>query len=346
MANQATILITGGAGFIGTALCEYILNQTDYKIINIDALTYAANLTCVQRFSKNDRYMHIELDIGNDITALLDVMEQEQPHYIIHLAAETHVDRSIENASCFIKSNIVGTFNMLEASLRFFETLSPERQKQFKFLHISTDEVFGSLGDNDEAFHELTRYDPRSPYSASKASADHLVRAWYHTHGLPILMTNCSNNYGPWQFPEKLVPVLIRSGYQQNPMPVYGEGLNIRDWLHVNDHAEALINVLEKGKIGESYNIGGKAEMRNIDLVHIICDILHELRPLQGGHSYRDLITFVADRKGHDYRYAMNISKIEQELGWSPSYNFSDGIRHTVKWYLENPEWLLGGNSQ
>lgn len=334
------ILITGGAGFIGTSLCKHILNNDAYVITNIDKLTYAADIDALKELKQNDRYNFHQINIC-DFTKLKDVFFQAKPDAVMHLAAESHVDRSIEGPGAFIQTNLIGTYNMLEVARAYYEDKKP---KAFKFHHISTDEVFGTLGD-EGAFTEETSYDPRSPYSASKAGSDHLVRAWHETYGLPVILTNCSNNYGPHQYPEKLIPVVIRQALMQQPIPVYGEGQNIRDWLYVEDHAEALMLVLDKGAVGESYNIGGDTELRNIDLVKTICGILDQKRPLEEGKSYSDFITFVEDRAGHDYRYAMDITKIKRDLGWSPRTEFSEGLSKTVDWYLDHKEFLFHEDS-
>lgn len=329
------ILTTGGAGFIGTSLCKYILAQTDHSIVNVDKLTYAADKAAVEALSSDDRYQFFQVDIC-DYFAFSNLVKTVKPHAIMHLAAESHVDRSIEGPGAFIQTNLIGTYNVLEAARDFYESAAPEN---FRFHHISTDEVYGTLGD-EGAFTEDTSYDPRSPYSASKAGSDHLVRAWHETYGLPVVITNCSNNYGPHQYPEKLIPVIIREALAGNPIPIYGQGLNIRDWLFVEDHAEALICVLEEGQIGESYNIGGETELRNIDLVEMVCEVLDMLVADSAHIPHKNLISFVEDRKGHDYRYAMDISKIKAELDWSPVTKFKDGILKTVQWYLDNPDFL------
>lgn len=335
---MSKILVTGGAGFIGTALCDFLLNETDHHIVNVDNLTYAANKICVGKFAANKRYKHIDANIC-DLAKVRDVFTAEQPDFVMHLAAESHVDRSIENPAVFVQTNVMGTFNMLQAGLEYYQGLDAKVRQDFRFHHVSTDEVYGSLYQDDGAFTEETPYDPRSPYSASKASSDHFVRAWFHTYDFPVVMTNCSNNYGPWQFPEKLIPVVIRQAYNRAPIPIYGKGENIRDWLYVTDHAEALYLVLMRGKIGESYNIGGNAEKQNIDLTKTICSIMDDVKPHTQPHE--TLISFVTDRKGHDFRYAMDISKISKELGWSPKYSFEQGIEKTVSWYIEHTDWLL-----
>ena len=331
------ILVTGGAGFIGTALCKYLLKSTSHSIVNIDKLTYAADRITLDTLTQNDRYKFHKADICDGVN-LASLIDEEQPDAIMHLAAESHVDRSIAGAAEFINTNLVGTYNLLEAARHYYE--GKGRPDSFRFLHVSTDEVYGSLGDDDPAFTETTPYDPHSPYSASKAGSDHLVRAWHDTYGLPVLITNCSNNYGPHQYPEKFIPVIIRQALAGKEVPVYGQGTNIRDWLYVEDHADALVTVLENGKPGESYNIGGNTELKNIDLAISLCRMLDELRPDSPHAPHENLIKFVVDRPGHDYRYAMDINKIERELGWSPATTWEDGIRQTVDWYLQNPIFL------
>lgn len=329
------ILVTGGAGFIGSAVCRYIINQTSDEVVNLDALTYAADLSTLDSISENDRYSFERADIRN--TEQLDtVFEKHKPDTVMHLAAESHVDRSIDGPAVFIETNIVGTYNMLQAARKYYESLGDYAREIFRFHHISTDEVYGSLGD-EGTFEEGDAYEPNSPYSASKASSDHLVRAWYETFGLPVVISNCSNNYGPYQFPEKLIPVLTLNALEGKKLPIYGKGENVRDWLHVEDHAEALYLILTKGRIGEKYNVGGAAEKRNIEIAKTVCAIMDELAPK--GYKHEELITFVADRPGHDHRYAINFSKIKKELGWSPKHNFETGLKDTVKWYLDNQEW-------
>jgi dTDP-glucose 4,6-dehydratase len=334
------ILITGGAGFIGSAVIRYMLDNTDFTIINVDKLTYAGNLDSLNEYSDNQRYRFVHADIVN-AAALDEVFIDHQPTVVMHLAAESHVDRSIEGPLEFINTNILGTFNLLEASRKYFSGLSSAAQKQFRFHHISTDEVYGDLGNEDNPFTEQNSYNPSSPYSASKAGSDHLVRAWYRTYGLPVIVTNCSNNYGPCHFPEKLIPHVILNALQGKSLPIYGDGLQVRDWLFVADHARALTKVMIEGKVGDTYNIGGDNEKSNIDVVEAICDLLEELAPNKpsGIASYRDLIKFVKDRPGHDVRYAIDASKIRRELGWQPEESFESGIRKTVIWYLENSRW-------
>ena len=337
------LLITGGAGFIGSAVIRHIIQNTEDEVVNVDKLTYAGNLESLMQVSDSERYAFEQVDICN--RAELDrVLSQHQPDAIMHLAAESHVDRSIDGPADFIETNIVGTYTLLEASRQYWQALECDKKANFRFHHISTDEVYGDLPHPDESdaakerlFTERTAYAPSSPYSASKASSDHLVRAWRRTYGLPTLVTNCSNNYGPYHFPEKLIPLMILNALEAKPLPVYGKGDQIRDWLYVEDHARALYKVVTEGQPGETYNIGGHNEKQNIDVVHTLCDILQELRPQQA--SYRDLITTVKDRPGHDRRYAIDASKIQKELGWVPQETFETGIRKTVQWYLNNLDW-------
>lgn len=337
------LLVTGGAGFIGSAVIRHIITNTQDEVVNLDKLTYAGNLESLAEVSDNQRYAFEQVDICNR-TEVDRVLAQHQPDAIMHLAAESHVDRSIDGPADFIETNIVGTYTLLEATRQYWQALEAEKKASFRFHHISTDEVYGDLphpSDTPNAeeylFTEQSAYAPSSPYSASKASSDHLVRAWQRTYGLPVLVTNCSNNYGPYHFPEKLIPLMILNALEGKPLPVYGKGDQIRDWLYVEDHARALYKVVTKGKIGETYNIGGHNEKQNIEVVHTLCDILQELRPQ--ANSYRDLITTVADRPGHDMRYAIDASKIQKELGWVPEETFETGIRKTVQWYLDNQEW-------
>jgi len=335
-------LITGGCGFIGSAVVRQMVNESNATVINVDKLTYAGNARSVAPVAKNKQYFFEHMDIC-DRQDLDSVFSRYQPHAIVHLAAETHVDRSIDAPADFLKTNVVGTYTLLEAACNYWSELPSERRDPFRFLHVSTDEVFGSLGTTGY-FREDSPYDPKSPYAASKASADHLVRAWHSTYGLPILISNCSNNYGPYQHPEKLIPHMIRKALREEPLPVYGTGENVRDWLYVEDHARALRLLLERGKPGETYNIGGNGERSNLDVVRIVCGILDDLRPRQGGRAYEDLITFVEDRPGHDFRYAIDCSKLRQEFDWRPEVNFEQGLLDTVLWYLENKEWMKETN--
>jgi len=338
--NTSKILVTGGCGFIGSAVIRSLINSTDYDVVNLDKLTYAGNLDSLRGIINTQRYSDERVDICDGQT-LARVFEQHQPTCIMHLAAESHVDRSIEGPADFIDTNITGTFNLLEAARKYFDSLNSAEQKQFRFHHISTDEVYGDLEGVDDLFTEQTPYSPSSPYSASKAASDHLVRAWGRTYGLPIIITNCSNNYGPYHFPEKLIPHVILNAIHGKPLPVYGNGLQIRDWLYVEDHAKALIKVVTEGNLGETYNIGGHNEKTNLEVVESICDLLEELAPKKpsGIGKYQDLITFVKDRPGHDARYAVDASKIERELGWVPEETFDSGLRKTVQWYLDNTAW-------
>ncbi|MDD5250746.1 MAG: dTDP-glucose 4,6-dehydratase [Rhodocyclaceae bacterium] len=335
---MSTIFVTGGAGFIGSALVRLLLADSDHVVVNIDKLTYAGNLESLADCADNERHIFSPTDIC-DRAALDALFAQHQPAGVIHLAAESHVDRSIHAAGDFIQTNFVGTFVLLEAARTYWNALPQAQRDSFRFHHVSTDEVFGSLGPTG-SFSETTAYDPRSPYSASKASSDHLVRAWQHTYGLPTLVTNCSNNYGPRQFPEKLVPLMILNAVAGKPLPIYGKGANVRDWLYVDDHARALRLVFERGQVGATYCIGGNAERTNIEVVDTLCAILEELSPRRGGGSYREQKTFVADRPGHDLRYAIDATKMRRELGWSPQENFATGLRKTVAWYLANADWV------
>ena len=334
------VLVTGGAGFIGSAVIRQLITNTSCIVGNIDKLTYAGNLDSLKTIESSSRYAFFQTDIC-DANALSKVIRSFQPDAIMHLAAESHVDRSIDGPSEFIQTNIVGTYTLLEAARQYWSSLDAEAKAAFRFHDISTDEVYGDLEGTDDLFTETTSYAPSSPYSASKASSDHLVRAWQRTFGLPTLVTNCSNNYGPYHFPEKLIPHVILNALAGKPLPVYGDGSQIRDWLYVEDHARALVEVVTKGKVGETYNIGGHNEKRNIEVVETICDLLEELAPNKpaGVTRYRDLITFVKDRPGHDLRYAIDASKIQAELGWVPEQTFETGIRQTVQWYLDNKQW-------
>ena len=331
------ILVTGGAGFIGSNFVQLALEQADVQVLNLDKLTYAGNLDSLQAAAGKPGYRFIQADIC-DAGAVEHAILEFQPQYIVHFAAESHVDRSIDGPGAFIQTNIVGTFTLLEAARKYWKELLPECKEAFRFLHVSTDEVYGSLGSTG-LFTEETPYAPNSPYSASKASSDHLVRAYHHTYGLPTLTTNCSNNYGPYQFPEKLIPLMILNALAGKPLPVYGDGMQVRDWLYVEDHCRAILTVLGQGKQGETYNIGGHNEMPNIRIVQNICALLDELRPRPDGKPYADQIAYVADRPGHDRRYAIDAVKIARELGWLPQETFDTGIRKTVKWYLENAVW-------
>ena len=329
------VMVTGGAGFVGSAVVRLLVGEIGVGVINVDALTYAGNLASVAPVADHPRYRFVRADI-RDGKGMADLLEAEQPDAVMHLAAESHVDRSIDGPATFIETNIVGTYVLLEAARTYWSSLPPARKDIFRFLHISTDEVYGSLG-RDGMFSETTPYAPNSPYSASKAASDHLVRAWHHTYGLPVLTTNCSNNYGPYHFPEKLIPLMILNGLEGKPLPVYGKGENVRDWLFVEDHARALWTVLTKGQVGAVYTVGGQAEHTNIDVVRRICALLDELAP--EAHPREALITFVADRPGHDARYAMDITRISGELGWRPQESFESGLRKTVMWYLTNRFW-------
>lgn len=332
------ILVTGGAGFIGSAVVRHLINNTQHEVINVDKLTYAGNLESLASISNSNRYNFEAVDICNS-KEIQRILKQYQPNSVMHLAAESHVDRSIDGPGEFIQTNIVGTYVLLEAARSYWQNLPTDNQ--FRFHHISTDEVYGDLGLTNDFFTEITSYSPSSPYSASKASSDHLVRAWQRTYGLPTLITNCSNNYGPYHFPEKLIPLIILNALEGKPLPVYGRGEQIRDWLYVEDHAKALTCVLENGAIGETYNIGGHNEQRNIDVVRKICALLDELAPAKSSNisSYAELISFVSDRPGHDIRYAIDAGKIKNELGWVPQETFDSGLRKTVIWYLENQAW-------
>lgn len=335
-----TLLVTGGAGFIGSALIRHLIASTDYRVVNVDALTYAGNLDSLASVADDPRYAFEHVDI-RDATAVQRVFETHAPAGVIHLAAESHVDRSIDGPRVFIETNVLGTYTLLEAARRYWRALAGDgRAAVFRFHHVSTDEVYGSLGETG-LFTETTPYQPNSPYSASKAASDHLVRAWHHTYGLPVVTTNCSNNYGPYHFPEKLIPLMILNALEGKPLPVYGNGRQIRDWLYVEDHARALLRVFEAGQVGEEYNIGGHNEQANIDVVRAICELLERFAPHKpaGVARYADLISYVQDRPGHDQRYAIDAGKIQRELGWVPQESFATGLEKTVRWYLDNPAW-------
>lgn len=331
------ILVTGGAGFIGSNLVRLLLAKTTHEVINVDALTYAGNLESLQDVEDHQRYTFIQGTIC-DSTLIANIFEQYQPGAVMHLAAESHVDRSIDGPAVFVETNIQGTFSLLEASLRYWRTLSAEKQGTFRFLHVSTDEVYGSLG-KEGYFTEETAYAPNSPYSASKAASDHLARAYFHTYGLPVLISNCSNNYGPYQFPEKLIPLMLLNALAGKNLPVYGDGSNVRDWLYVEDHCRGLLCVLEKGRLGEKYNIGGHNEKTNLEIIHEICRILDEIKPRSNGEKYANQIAFVQDRPGHDKRYAIDAGKMQRELSWAPVETFETGILKTIQWYLANESW-------
>lgn len=339
-----TILITGAAGFIGANFVLDWLAQSQEPVVNLDKLTYAGNLETLASVQGDDRHIFVQGDIGNN-ELVARLLAQHRPRAVINFAAESHVDRSIHSPDDFIQTNIVGSFRLLEAVRAYWGNLPAEDKAAFRLLHVSTDEVYGSLGAGDAAFTEQHRYEPNSPYSASKAASDHLVRAYHHTYGLPVLTTNCSNNYGPYHFPEKLIPLMIVNALAGKPLPVYGDGMQIRDWLYVKDHCSAIRRVLEAGKLGEVYNIGGWNEKPNIDIVNTICALLDELRPRADGASYNTQISYVKDRPGHDRRYAIDASKIERDLGWKPAETFDTGIRKTVQWYLANPEWVANVQS-
>jgi len=334
------IIVTGGAGFIGSAVVRHIIENTTDSVLNLDKLTYAGNLESLMSLEDNERYSFVKADIC-DRQALDNIFNDYQPDLVMHLAAESHVDRSIDGPAEFIETNIIGTYNILEAARQYWNQLDKTRKALFRFHHISTDEVYGDLEGTDSLFTETTSYEPSSPYSASKASSDHLVRAWLRTYGFPTIVTNCSNNYGPYHFPEKLIPLMILNALDGKPLPVYGDGMQIRDWLYVEDHAVALYTVVTKGEVGETYNIGGHNEKANIEVVKTICALLDELVPskINNISRYEELITYVTDRPGHDVRYAIDASKIERELGWKPAETFESGIRKTVEWYLNNKQW-------
>jgi len=335
-----TILVTGGAGFIGSALVRHLLAATDATVVNVDKLTYAGNLESLPGALGHPRHIFEQVDLC-DAPALRCVFTRHQPDAVLHLAAETHVDRSIDGPAAFVRTNVVGTCTLLEEARAHLRDLSPDRRSRFRLLHVSTDEVYGALDDDDRLFTETTPYAPNSPYAASKAAADHLVRAWHRTYGLPVLITNCSNNYGPYQFPEKLIPLMILNALEGKPLPVYGEGTQVRDWLHVEDHVRALLAVLDRGAVGESYNIGGNSQRQNLTIVQTVCDLLESLAPGKppGVRSYRELITHVPDRPGHDRRYAIDATRIRSRLGWTPRITFEAGLESTIRWYLEHRTW-------
>lgn len=333
-----TLLVTGGAGFIGSNFVHYILENTNYRVVNLDKLTYAGNLNSLLSILHGPRHIFVKGSI-QDRALVRQIFEQYRPDKVVHMAAESHVDRSIDDPGEFVQTNIVGTFDLLECVRHYWSQQDSSWQAAFRFVHISTDEVYGSLG-KVGYFTEETKYAPNSPYSASKAASDHLARAYFHTYGIPIIITHCSNNYGPYQFPEKLIPLMIFNALNGKPLPVYGDGSNVRDWLYVLDHCSAILKVLTDGRPGEAYNVGGHNEKTNLQVVQSICDLLDEMRPRQAGGSYRDLITFVKDRPGHDWRYAIDATKLEAELGWRPQESFESGLCKTVSWYLAHPDWL------
>lgn len=337
--ERMTILVTGGAGFIGSAVVRQLIDNSDHSVVNVDALRYSANLSALSSVAGSDRYRFVQQDVC-ERSSMEALLEDVQPDAVMHLAAETHVDRSIDDPEPFVTANVLGTYSLLQAVLGYFRGLNASRQSRFRYLQISTDEVYGALSSGGGAFSECSRYDPRSPYSASKAAADHLANAWFHTYGLPLLLTNCSNNYGPFQYPEKLIPLVIGKALAAEPIPVYGRGDNVRDWLYVEDHARALLRVLEQAEPGASYNIGGRAERSNLDLVRQICRVIDELQPDASVGSREELIQFVEDRPGHDFRYAIDPSRIEQDLGWHAQESLDSGLRKTVQWYLSRPDWF------
>ena len=337
--TKPKVIVTGGSGFIGSALCRHLVRSGLAEVINVDKLTYAANQASLKEIADSTDYHFRQVDIC-DGASLKAVFDEFQPDGVLHLAAESHVDRSIDGAAAFIETNLMGTFRLLESVRGYWQSMEAHAQTNFRFLHVSTDEVYGSLAPQDPAFTEQHPYEPNSPYSASKAASDHLVRAWHHTYGLPVLTTNCSNNYGPLHFPEKLIPLMIVNALAGKPLPVYGDGMQVRDWLYVKDHCSAIRRVLEGGQLGETYNVGGWNEKPNIEIVKTVCALLDELRPRADGASYAQQITYVKDRPGHDRRYAIDARKLEKELGWRPAETFETGIRKTVAWYLENTEWV------
>jgi dTDP-glucose 4,6-dehydratase len=332
------IFVTGGAGFIGSAVCRHLIAKGGYRVVNVDKLTYAGNPESLRHIAESPKYSFYKAEICDE-PAMLQILRDERIDMVMHLAAESHVDRSIDGPAVFLETNVTGTFRLLGASLQYWRELDPQAQARFRFHHVSTDEVFGDLPFDEGVFTETTPYAPSSPYSASKAASDHFVRAWHETYGLPVVLSNCSNNYGPYHFPEKLIPLVILNALDGKQLPVYGKGANVRDWLFVDDHARALELVMTRGEVGESYNVGGRAERTNLQVVETICDVLDAKRPLPGGGSRRDLITFVTDRPGHDRRYAIDPAKIENDLGWRAQENFETGIEKTIDWYLENEWW-------
>ncbi|CAH0343179.1 dTDP-glucose 4,6-dehydratase [Rhizobium sp. CECT 9324] len=334
-----TVVVTGGAGFIGSNFVLNWLSQNEECVVNLDKLTYAGNRESLAEVHTDERYTFVRADIG-DISAVSALLDKYQPRALINFAAESHVDRSIDSPADFVETNVVGTFRLLETTRLFWQSLPADRKAEFRFLHISTDEVYGSLDASASAFRETNQYQPNSPYAASKAASDHFVRAYYHTYGLPVLTTNCSNNYGPYQFPEKLIPLCIYNAINGRPLPVYGDGQQVRDWLYVRDHCSAIMHVLQQGVVGETYNIGGQCEMTNLEVLKLLCAILDELAPRSDGRGYADQITFVKDRPGHDRRYAVDTSKIEMALDWKPEETFESGLRKTVQWYLQNQIWV------
>ncbi len=336
--STSTVLVTGGAGFIGSEVVRQLLLRPNIRVINIDCLTYAGNLANLRSIEKNPNYRFSQTDIC-DKDGIQKLFAEYKPQAIVHLAAESHVDRSIDGPADFLKTNIFGTYNLLECTRSYLAAADDATKKNFRFVAVSTDEVFGSLGPTGK-FSETTPYDPSSPYSATKAASDHLARAWHRTFGLPVLITNCSNNYGPYQFPEKLIPLTIQKMLKEENIPIYGDGSNVRDWLHVADHSRGILNVLDNGRIGQTYNIGGHGERTNLQVAHAMCDIMDKIKPRKNGARYRDLIAFVKDRPGHDHRYAIDCTKIESELGWKPQMNFEQGLQHTIEWYLENSAWV------
>lgn len=336
--QDMNILVTGGAGFIGSAVCRLLVQNPRVRVINVDKLTYAGNLNSLRSIENEPNYKHYRTDICDE-NAILTILNNEKIDSIMHLAAESHVDRSIDGPAAFVETNVIGTFRMLSAALNYWRGLAPEKKETFRFHHISTDEVFGDLPFDEGIFTETTPYAPSSPYSASKAASDHFVRAWHETYGLPVVLSNCSNNYGPFHFPEKLIPLVILNALHERELPIYGKGNNVRDWLFVEDHAKALEIVVRQGRVGESYNIGGNEERTNLAVVETICEILDRKRPRTNARKYSELITFVSDRPGHDRRYAIDASKISSELGWKPDQSFESGLEETIDWYLQNEWW-------